>query len=50
MLLKPGVEQMCGVLIGGLNWIDDVEETYLIIELKLYRQELQNYANSYIEG
>lgn len=50
MLLKPGVEQMCGVLINGLSWIDDVEETDLITKLKLYRQELENYANSYVEG
>lgn len=41
---------MCDVIINRLSWIDDQPDNELTQQLKIYRQQLIDYPDVYVEG
>ncbi len=50
MTTKADVKQMCDAIIGQLFWLDTEPDSELIQQMKIYRQSLINYPNTYVEG
>lgn len=50
MTTKAAVKEMCDVIMKGLEWINNEPETELIRDLKVYKQELLDYPDLYVEG
>ena len=50
MTTKMQVKEMCDVIISRLSWIDVEPDSELIQQMKIYRQQLIDYPDVYVEG